>query len=294
MIPNAWDGTTLVGSTSCTATTTTSSGYSTASAGYSWRLTKDPDRDGDGLPDNLDQCPDQPATTANGCLDDSNDNDGDGVPNSTDACPDTPAGTSVNVHGRPLDSDGDGVPDTNDRCPDTFPGVPVDENGCDKLPDADGDGVPDLIDQCKDTPAGTPVNAVGCPKSQDADGDNVLDVNDNCPATKAGLSVNSLGCSDEDGDGYLDDGSDVCPTDPHPNTPDGCNRPPMAVDDYATATVGGNGLASFDINILTNDTDDIRVVGITHLDRPNGWTIVSNGLGALHITSPQGLKGFRL
>lgn len=47
------------------------------------------DRDGDGLADNIDRCPDQPGPLSNqGCP--LNDRDGDGVPDVTDNCPDKP------------------------------------------------------------------------------------------------------------------------------------------------------------------------------------------------------------
>lgn len=58
------------------------------------------------------------------------DSDGDGVPDNLDRCPDTPRGAAVDEHGCPLDSDGDGVPDFRDQCPDTPPGSRVDSRGC--------------------------------------------------------------------------------------------------------------------------------------------------------------------
>lgn len=58
------------------------------------------------------------------------DDDNDGVPNELDQCPNTPAGVAVDEKGCPLDSDGDGVPDYLDRCPDTPAGALVDEHGC--------------------------------------------------------------------------------------------------------------------------------------------------------------------
>ena len=57
------------------------------------------------------------------------DADGDGVPDDADDCPFTPADTP---NGCPADSDGDGVPDYLDECPD----VPGDEEtGCPPEPD---------------------------------------------------------------------------------------------------------------------------------------------------------------
>jgi OmpA-OmpF porin, OOP family len=58
------------------------------------------------------------------------DSDGDGVPDNLDKCPDTPKGVKVDKDGCPLDSDGDGVPDYLDKCPDTPKGVKVNKNGC--------------------------------------------------------------------------------------------------------------------------------------------------------------------
>ncbi len=90
------------------------------------------------------------------------DSDGDGVPDDQDQCPDTPAGTAVNEQGCEADTDADGVVDRLDTCPDTPAGTAVNEQGCTAVADADGDGVPDDKDQCPDTPAGTAVDERGC------------------------------------------------------------------------------------------------------------------------------------
>jgi outer membrane protein OmpA-like peptidoglycan-associated protein len=58
------------------------------------------------------------------------DTDGDGVPDNLDQCPGTPSGVKVDSHGCPIDSDGDGVPDYLDRCPNTPHGTQVDVHGC--------------------------------------------------------------------------------------------------------------------------------------------------------------------
>jgi OOP family OmpA-OmpF porin len=58
------------------------------------------------------------------------DSDGDGVRDDLDQCPGTPRGVQVDAVGCPLDGDGDGVPDYLDQCPDTKPGYRVDEKGC--------------------------------------------------------------------------------------------------------------------------------------------------------------------
>ena len=58
------------------------------------------------------------------------DSDHDGVPDNIDKCPNTPAGVKVDKFGCPIDSDADGVPDYLDKCPNTPKGVHVDKYGC--------------------------------------------------------------------------------------------------------------------------------------------------------------------
>jgi OmpA-OmpF porin, OOP family len=64
------------------------------------------------------------------------DRDRDGVPDQLDRCPNTPPDArpvypaSHERAGCPVDSDNDGVPDPRDRCARTPVGTPVDENGC--------------------------------------------------------------------------------------------------------------------------------------------------------------------
>ena len=102
------------------------------------------DTDGDGLTDDVDQCPSVAANTADGCP--VPDFDDDGVLDPYDECP-REAGTLPN--GCPdLDPDKDGVLLPDDQCPQEA-GVPPD--GCPD-PDADKDGVPVPQDQCPDEP----------------------------------------------------------------------------------------------------------------------------------------------
>ncbi len=149
------------------------------------------DRDGDGIPDWLDRCPDA-AEDKDGFQDD-------------DGCPD-------------LDNDGDGIPDRDDRCPnqaedrDGF----EDEDGCPD-PDNDHDGVDDLHDACpgqaEDRKPPRPND--GCPASMnDEDGDGISDADDKCPTEaedKDGFEDED-GCPDPDNDGDgIPDGFDECP-----------------------------------------------------------------------------------
>jgi len=123
------------------------------------------------------------------------DKDGDGVPDAVDECKNTPTGDKVDAKGCTVkDADGDGVLDDVDQCKDTPAGDKVDEKGCSLPKDADGDGVLDDVDQCKDTPAGDKVDAKGCSLPKDADGDGVTDDKDRCPHTPAGVKVDEEGC----------------------------------------------------------------------------------------------------
>ncbi len=99
-----------------------------------------PDRDGDGIPDDIDACPDEP--------EDHLGND----PN--DGCP------------QPPDRDGDGIPDMYDKCPDE----PEDKDGIDDgdgcpETDADNDGIPDTEDACPKEPGAKNADPKknGCP-----------------------------------------------------------------------------------------------------------------------------------
>jgi OOP family OmpA-OmpF porin len=160
-------------------------------AGLSFGLGLPPsDRDGDGVVDRLDACPDTPAgirVDARGCP---LDTDGDGVPDGVDRCDGTLTGCTVDATGCPVDSDGDGVCDGIDMCPDTPAGATVDPGGCPI--DQDGDGVPDGEDRCADTPRGCSVDSTGCP--QDSDHDGVCDGLDKCPETPEGAQVDVNGC----------------------------------------------------------------------------------------------------
>ncbi len=136
------------------------------------------DRDGDGIPDLEDACPDLAGLPEfKGCPD----GDGDGIPDSEDACPLQPG--PKETQGCPVskDTDGDGIPDDIDRCPmnpedkDGF----QDEDGCPD-PDNDGDGIVDRADACPNDPG--PLENRGCPVvDTDRDGDGIPDRLDKCP-----------------------------------------------------------------------------------------------------------------
>ena len=112
------------------------------------------DRDGDGVFDGDDKCPDVAGVVAlMGCPD----RDGDGITDADDKCPDV-AGLAK-YQGCPIpDTDGDGINDETDKCP-TVKGF-ARYQGC-PIPDTDGDGVNDEEDKCP-TRVG-PASNQGCP-----------------------------------------------------------------------------------------------------------------------------------
>ncbi|GAC1582035.1 MAG: hypothetical protein NVS3B20_12760 [Polyangiales bacterium] len=128
------------------------------------------DRDGDGILDPVDACPDVPGVAdedpkKNGCPIES-DTDGDGIPDSRDACPNLPEDKDgyLDDDGCPdPDNDGDGILDKADKCPDQAEDLDSfeDLDGCPE-PDNDKDGVLDLDDACPLDPG--PADNKGCPK----------------------------------------------------------------------------------------------------------------------------------
>jgi OmpA-OmpF porin, OOP family len=112
------------------------------------------DRDGDGVLDVDDKCPDVPGLASlQGCPD----RDGDGITDADDKCPDV-AGLA-RYQGCPIpDTDKDGINDEVDKCP-TVPGI-ARYQGC-PIPDTDGDGVNDEEDKCINEKG--PASNFGCP-----------------------------------------------------------------------------------------------------------------------------------
>ncbi|HEX2683259.1 MAG TPA: OmpA family protein [Ferruginibacter sp.] len=112
------------------------------------------DRDGDGVLDVDDKCPDVAGLASlQGCPD----RDGDGIADADDKCPDV-AGLA-RYQGCPIpDTDKDGINDEVDKCP-TVPGL-ARYQGC-PIPDTDGDGVNDEEDKCINEKG--PASNFGCP-----------------------------------------------------------------------------------------------------------------------------------
>jgi outer membrane protein OmpA-like peptidoglycan-associated protein len=148
------------------------------------------------------------------------DRDGDGVPDIDDKCPDVPG--KPEFLGCP-DTDNDGIPDAEDACP-MQPG-PAETQGCPVSKDTDGDGIPDDIDRCPLDPEDKDgfQDEDGCPDA-DNDNDGIVDRMDACPNNPG--PIENRGCPivdvDTDGDGIVDR-LDKCPTEPGP-APDGCPK----------------------------------------------------------------------
>ncbi len=107
-----------------------------AVVGVQWRP-RERDRDGDGLTDDLDQCPFLPEDLdgfedEDGCLDP--DDDLDGIEDADDACPREAADPEQDADGDGCpdpDRDGDGIADARDRCPEQ----PGEVDGCPREPE---------------------------------------------------------------------------------------------------------------------------------------------------------------
>ncbi|MDF3068272.1 MAG: oprF [Polyangiaceae bacterium] len=129
------------------------------------------DRDGDGLMDPVDKCPDQPELyqgfeDTDGCPDDA-DVDGDGVADSKDSCVVEPEDKDgyLDEDGCPeVDNDLDTLADATDKCPleSEDPDGYEDEDGCPDL-DNDKDTVPDVKDQCPNEIGSATQEPLGCP-----------------------------------------------------------------------------------------------------------------------------------
>ncbi|WP_437958249.1 OmpA family protein [Sorangium sp. So ce119] len=149
------------------------------------------------------------------------DRDGDGIPDADDACPDVAGVGSADraKHGcpPPKDADHDGILDAVDACP-AVAGVASPDpkkNGCPPPGDRDKDGITDDVDACPDQagPASDDPKANGCPPPPDRDSDTIPDPSDACPEIPGVATTDPAtnGCpGDTDGDGIRDD-KDACP-----------------------------------------------------------------------------------
>ena len=229
------------------------------------------DADGDGVADEIDQCPstrsgDLETVDFEGCSSRQRDSDNDGTSDLFDKCDNTPEGAETHPHysgcaPSQLDTDNDGVTNDIDECSSSFTPegeLPkVNAVGCTLSQlDTDNDGTSDLHDKCADTPEGTETHPhyPGCaPFQLDTDNDGVTNDIDECSFTYTPEGklpqVNAVGCAlsqlDTDNDGTSDyfDKCDDTPegAETHPHYP-GCANFQLDTD--------GDG--------VTNDIDKCR------------------------------------
>ncbi len=223
------------------------------------------DTDGDGVPDDKDNCDtvdnkDQKDTDGDKKGDACDtDDDGDGDLDTKDNCPlaknPDQIDTDKDKKGDACDTDddGDGVLDSKDVCPlvadKSQQDTDKDKQGdaCDD--DDDGDGVKDAADNCpvvanKDQ-ADSDGDGRGNACDGDDDGDGFPDATDNCPKVankdQADLDADQLGdaCDDDrDGDG-APDAKDNCPDDPNKDQADANHD---GVGDACEGDLDGDGV----------------------------------------------------
>lgn len=212
------------------------------------------DTDGDGIPDDVDQCPTEPEDfdgfeDEDGCPDP--DNDGDTIPDDRDKCPNQPETFNdyQDDDGCPdeiPDRDKDGIADSEDKCPDAggeVIRVKGPHYGC---PDRDKDGIPDHLDKCPDEPEDTDgyMDEDGCP-DPDNDGDGIPDVEDQCVDVPGPKDNHGCPYEDKDKDG-IPDHLDKCPDEPENyngyQDDDGCpdNRPTLVTQTADAIEIQGS------------------------------------------------------
>ncbi len=135
------------------------------------------DKDGDGIVDKKDKCPDEAGLKENdGCPKKAEpkelDADGDGVLDKADKCPKV-AGPKENKGCPWDDTDKDGLIDKEDKCPASE--GPRENNGC-PWPDTDKDGVLDKDDKCPEV-VGIAAND-GCPEVKEIKSEVIKQLNE--------------------------------------------------------------------------------------------------------------------
>ncbi|MEE2907655.1 MAG: right-handed parallel beta-helix repeat-containing protein [Planctomycetota bacterium] len=172
----------------------------------------EPDWDGDGVPNDEDQCPG---------YDDNVDTDDDGTADGCDNCPDI-------SNADQSDDDEDSIGEACDNCPGEANNDQADDDedsvgdACDQCPgeddtiDTDLDGTPNCIDNCPNDQFKTEPGECGCGiPDTDSDKDDTPDCHDNCPNDPFKTEPGNCGCGvaetttfgdlDCDGDYDIDD-----------------------------------------------------------------------------------------
>ncbi|MEC7180314.1 MAG: thrombospondin type 3 repeat-containing protein [Candidatus Thermoplasmatota archaeon] len=261
-----------------------------------------PDSDGDGLDDAVDECPGTSLDVEvdeRGCGGNQLDDDGDGFANFEDLCPDSPDGIATDENGctdQQVDEDFDGVCNQDapskgpsncsgrDQCPGSLSGIVIDSNGCGwAQQDSDGDGIVNVDDQCEDTEIAGDADENGCDRKQrDSDSDSVNDYWDDCEATPSGELIDEVGCSDSQVDS---DEDSICNLDAAGSGPSNCTSIDRCPNTGVNESVDENGCSW---NQRDDDGDGImnkfdQCPGtLTETVSPNGcseWQMDSDGDG---------------
>ena len=247
------------------------------------------DADGDGIPDDVDNCPaianaDQTDTDGDGTGDAcDSDDDGDGVADDADNCPLTANADQLDTdsdgQGNACDSDddGDGDPDTTDCAPldpavhsgateIPYDGIDQDCNGFD-LTDVDQDGHNATAaggDDCNDSNAAIYPGATEVCDGLDNDCDGQID--EGFPNTDGDSQANCVD-SDDDNDG-VPDINDNCPLVVNPNQTDADNDgvgdacdpdySQLSINDVAM-TEGNKGTKNFTFTVTLSPARSVAV-----------------------------------
>ncbi|MGQ0794928.1 MAG: thrombospondin type 3 repeat-containing protein [Nitrosopumilaceae archaeon] len=222
------------------------------------------DDDGDGIPNDSDNCPtvpnaDQADNYGTSAGDACEDSDSDTILDITDNCPTTQNTDQADNYGGPLgdvcdDNDLDTIFDIPDNCPlvENLDQADSDDDGlgdaCDL--DDDNDGIPDDDDNCpiEENPGQEDFDqdGLGDVCDDDDDGDNVPDDLDNCPLVvnpdqldNEGDGIGDVCDDDDDNDGVLDDFPDNCQFAPNADQTDTDNN---GIGDACDGDIDGDGL----------------------------------------------------
>lgn len=222
------------------------------------------DRDGDGVPDELDNCPDHYNP-------DQADHDGDGIGDVCDVCPGLASDDQT-------DTDHDGVGDACDNCPTV--------GNIDQI-DSDGDGLGDACDNCP---------FVANPDQLDSDEDGIGDACDNCPFDYNPLQTDT----DEDGIGdACDDTPFGLPTS-NGQTSSGTFTQENTVDDDTPASNDDTNVpndapaggveqpSNEEVPVTTDELDDTSAPvppAVCGAAIAESMVAMLLGLGALHLLS---------
>ena len=239
-----------------------------------FNLGDSPDSDQDGVPDDIDNCPD-----------DSNfdqlDSDGDGLGDVCDGCPTDPLKTVTGICGcgvADTDTDDDGTPDCIDGCPSDANKTEAGVCGCGVADiDNDQDGVYVCQgDACDNDPDKTEPGVCGCGVADtDTDDDGTPDCIDGCPSdankTEAGVCGCGVADIDNDQDGVYVCQGDACDNDPDKTEPGvcGCGVADTDTDDDGTpdcvdgcpsdANKTEEGVCGCGVADIDNDQDGVYV-----------------------------------